>query len=402
MAFLGASALPGGSSALSSVGGTFGFGQNNGNSVFGVTPQAGVVSNSDAYNLNNGAAGNINSQAAFVQALQAQNGIGNQSQVFNQLQGVANGTGPNPAQAQLAQATGQNVSNQAALMAGQRGASQNPALIARQAAMQGANIQQQAAGQAATLQANQSLGALQQMGGLATQQVGQQQGAYNSQYNALQGQQALVNSQNQNAINQNSGINTVNSGLAMQNSKNQAALVGGILNGAGSAMGAGATGGEVRPDGIGNNPVVIQGSEGLQDQQQPQAPGVEAQSTQNVANNQKGPRSFAGKFLSSGASSGVAMSQGGKVPALLSPGELRVPRDQVQAVAAGKVNPLQAGERIPGKAKVAGNSLKNDVVKKDLNPGDVIIPRSVMESDNPMANSIKFVHAAMAKSRMKK
>src|ERR1700679_261280 len=79
------------------------------------------------------------------QALQGQNGLGNQSQVYGQLQGVANGTGPNPAQAQLAQATGANTANQAALMAGQRGSAANVGLLARQAAQQGAANQQAAA-----------------------------------------------------------------------------------------------------------------------------------------------------------------------------------------------------------------------------------------------------------------
>src|SRR5271169_6853465 len=64
-------------------------------------------------------------QQAMVQALQAQNGIQNQSNVYNQFQGIANGTGPNPAQAMLSQATGANVANQASLMAGQRGSNAN-------------------------------------------------------------------------------------------------------------------------------------------------------------------------------------------------------------------------------------------------------------------------------------
>lgn len=117
----------------------------------------------------------LGSQQALAQALAGQGGVANQSSVFgqqqalaNQLQGVASGTGPNPAQAQLAQATGANVANQAALMAGQRGANANAGLIARQIAQQGANIQQQAAGQAATLGAQQQIAG---MSALAAQQA---------------------------------------------------------------------------------------------------------------------------------------------------------------------------------------------------------------------------------------
>ena len=39
----------------------------------------------------------LGQQQSFVNAVNQANGVGNQSQVFNALQGVANGTGPNPA-----------------------------------------------------------------------------------------------------------------------------------------------------------------------------------------------------------------------------------------------------------------------------------------------------------------
>ena len=79
-------------------------------------------------------------QQNLLQALQNQGALQNQSNVYNQLQQVAQGQGPNPAQAMLNEATGTNVANQAALMVSARGAASNPGLIARQAAMQGANL----------------------------------------------------------------------------------------------------------------------------------------------------------------------------------------------------------------------------------------------------------------------
>src|SRR5882757_654543 len=103
--------------------------------------QANIVNPVTGEQLANSYAGvsnSLGSQAQLLQALQAQNGLGNQSQVYGQLQGVANGTGPNPAQAMLSQSTGQNVANQAALIAGQRGAGANAGMIARQAGMAGA------------------------------------------------------------------------------------------------------------------------------------------------------------------------------------------------------------------------------------------------------------------------
>lgn len=195
----------------------------------------------------------IGQQQEFLKALQAQGGIGNQSNVFNQqqaladqLQGVANGTGPNPAQAMLAQATGANVANQAALMAGQRGASNNVGMIARQAGMQGGNLQQQAAGQGATMQANQSLnalGALQgqqaNMANLATTQVGQQAGALTGYNNAVQGQQnALLNAgsaQNNAHVALQNGINGANGSLQGINAGIEGKTLGGLVNGGASA-----------------------------------------------------------------------------------------------------------------------------------------------------------------------
>lgn len=178
------------------------------------------------------------SQQALLTALQGQNGLANQSQNYNQLQGVINGTGPNPAQAQLAQSTGQNVANQAALMAGQRGAGSNVGLIARQAAQQGANTQQQAAGQAATLQAQQSLNAIGQAGTMANTQAGQQIGQTNANTQAQQAEQAnLLTAQgqyNNAAVSNQASVNNVNGQLANTNMQGQQAVVGGVMNGFGA------------------------------------------------------------------------------------------------------------------------------------------------------------------------
>lgn len=173
-------------------------------------------------------------EQAFVNALAAQNGIGNQSSVFNQLQGVANGTGPNPAQAQLAQATGNNIAAQNALMAGQRGSSANAGLIARQAAMQGGNTLQNSAGQAASLQANQSLGALNQLGGLSSQQVAQQQAAQQSlSGNKLQEQANLLNAVagwNNAKVGMQSNVNNANASIAGINAQQQGHMLNGGMN----------------------------------------------------------------------------------------------------------------------------------------------------------------------------
>ncbi len=224
----------------------------------------------------------MNQQQQFINALQAQGGIGNQSNVFAQQQALANqlgaqsrGEGPNPANAQLAQATGRNVEQQAALMGSQRGSSANAGLMARQASMRGGDIQQQAAGQAATMNAQQQLAAqqaLQQqqsmMGGLATQQVGQQAGAisnYNqfaqNQYGANLNALAQRNAAN---VGMQQNVNTTMGGIAGINAQGQWQTTGGLMKGLSSAGGltgggggaAAATGGMVYHDHVGNNPVM--------------------------------------------------------------------------------------------------------------------------------------------------
>lgn len=202
----------------------------------------------DAYTANQNA---LAQQQSFMTALQGQNGIQNQNNVYSQLQGVANGTGPNPAQAQLAQATGANVANQAALMAGQRGSSQNAGMIARQAAQQGANTQQQSAGQAASLQAQQSLNAISAQGNIAGQQVSNLQNATAQNTQAQQSeQQNLLNAiagQNNAAVSQQSNINQANASLAQSTMQGQQQMMGNMMT-AGGATSNLAEGGIVGSD----------------------------------------------------------------------------------------------------------------------------------------------------------
>jgi hypothetical protein len=198
-------------------------------------------------------------QQNLLAALQAQNGLANQSNVYNQLQNVAAGQGPNPAKAQLAQATGQNIASQGALQAGQRGANANVGLMSRNIAQQGANTQQQAVGQGATMQAQQSLNALNSLGSMATTQAGQQIGQTNSVSSAQQAeQQNLLNAQqgyNSAQMGMQSNINNVNGQLANTTMQGQQAMLGGFMNGVSSIMAKGGVvkryddGGQVSPFG---------------------------------------------------------------------------------------------------------------------------------------------------------
>lgn len=331
---------------MGSVGGMLGLAGGQGGTGFSTQNGTNGQQLQGAFNGQQAAMGNQNS---LLSALQGQNGIGNQSQVYNQLQGVANGTGPNPAQAMLNQSTGQNVANQAALMAGQRGAGANVGLMARQAGQEGGALQQQAAGQGASMQAQQALGALGQAGQMANTMAGQQIGQTNQNVSSQQNEQNIL--QGANSANNSNQTQMANTAL-----QGQQKMVSGAINAAGGALGL-AGGGQV--------------------------PGAQSMFGQSL---------MAPKPM---------MAQGGKVPAMVSPGERFLKPNEAKAVAQGKVDPTQVGEKIPGQAQVKGDSYKNDTVKKNLDVGGIVLPRSIENSKNPSQEAAKFVRAYIAKKGKK-
>ncbi len=381
-------------------------------------------------------------QQAFLQATQAQNGLGNQSSVYNQLQGVANGQGPNPAQAQLAQSTGANVANQAALMAGQRGAAQNVGLMSRQAAQQGAAAQQQAAGQAASLQANQSLGALGQMGTLAGQQAAQQAAATSANTNAAQGEQGqilnAIAAQNSANVGMQSNINQANASIAQGNQAMQGQILGGLLQG-GAAAGAMALapaaalakGGSV-PMATGGDPSAVvpnvtagQGPTSSLGKfmQAVQAPPSGGQSSSNLYNGAAKAGQMVGTAIGQGLSNlfssspntnqnainagqnpnspntgQKAFATGGNVNVLLSPGEKVLTPKEAKAAAEGRARPMALGKTVPGTPKVSGakNDYANDTVPDVLEAGSLVIPRNVTQAKNAESKAIDFVRAHYA------
>ncbi len=315
----------------------------------------------------------LQNQQAFANQTAQQNGLQNQSNVFQQQQGLANqlgqqaaGQGPNPAQAQLAQNTGNNVQQQSALMGSQRGVSQNAGLLARQAAQQGAGIQQQGVGQAATLQAQQQIAAQQalmqqqaSMQGVAGQQVGQQANALNSAQTAAQN---LYGTQSQNVANWNSGQVTAATGASnnaaaygMQQLKGDQAMAGGGMNGMGAALslfGKGA------------------------------APAAETSGIASGGNaNATDWSNWAQSKASGGTISGYA--QGGPVSAF------------------GQYCNMKSGGPVQGQAQVAGNSAKNDTVPAMLSPGEVVIDRETLTSNDKAGKAARFLQAYLAKKNRK-
>lgn len=318
----------------------------------------------------------LRKQGEFVNALNGAQGVQNQADVYRQYADIAAGRGPNPAQAMLKQATGQNVAQTGAMMASSRGASANPGMIARQAGMAGGNLQQQAAGQGATLQAQQSLGALDQMGGIANEQIGQQ----------MTGQQMLSQNrlgQYQAASGLQGNINSNNTSLANSNRDLAGKIGGGLLQG--GAGGLGLFGSGDGGGGGGSGFMMNKGPGSTMNNGASYAGGGEIPGSPAPA----GPRSALGQAL---------MAKGGKVPAKVSPGEIYLSPQKAKAVAKGKASPL-SGERIKGKAKVKGDSYANDTVKKTLQSGGVVIPRSKALGDDVAEKATAFVRAVMAKGR---
>lgn len=361
-------------SFTNSIGDLFGGAQNNAGFTAQGTDITSPTTAAQAQGAYGTAQSGLNQQQQLINALQAQNGVGNQSAVFNQLQGVANGTGPNPAQAMLNQSTAANVANQGALMAGQRGASANPALIARQAAQQGAATQQQAANQGATLQANQQLNALGQLGGLATQQVNQQTGAISGLNSAAQNeQQALlggINNQNQSNVSQQSNLNNANQSMAAVNANNTAKAVGGLTSGLSGGLVKFAQGGDVPNSKVGAVSMSHRFPSHLREIATLYHP-------EHMTGFSK-PQHFAdgGSLAETNAAQTPAPEQSSS----FDPSKL-----------ASLAMFLGDGGKVPGKSEVKGDSKKNDTVPALLSPGEFVIKKSIMESEDPVAGATKVI-----------
>lgn len=371
----------------------------------------------------------LNQQNAFVNALQGQNGIQNQSNVFNQMQGVANGTGANPAQAMLDQATGANVANQAALMAGQRGANANAGMIARQAGMQGAATQQQAAGQGAVMQANQSLNAMNQMGQIAGQQVSNLGNANNAAAATALGQQGnLIGGMNATNNAHVNNANSMNQFNAADNKANKD-MMGGLINAGGSAL-AMLSDEKAKKNvksGEGAVKELLNSAEPKEYDYKDSANGKGKHVSPMAQDLEK---SEIGKSMVMDTPQGKVVDYGKGFGAILaaqsmlnkrldsiensmkseSQGSIAEESDESSQDHKGPKSKLgqhyaQGGRVsavVPGKAKVAGDSLKNDTVDAKLSPGEIVIPRSIAQGPNAAAEAAKFVAACLARSSSKR
>lgn len=335
-------------SLVSSVGGLLG------NTPNGMNFQAQGLTPGELQSAQDTVRSAYNQQQNLAQALapQGAQGIASQTQLSQALQQQAMGQGPNPAAAQLANQTGQNMQQQAAMMAGQRGASENAGLIARQAAQQGAGIQQQAVGQNAVLQAQQQLAAQGQLQNLANTQIGQQSGAVsNLNQFGLQNQNQLVGLQE--------NMNNANAGMAAVNANNTAKTAGGIMNAAGGVLGG--------------LPAMLKGSPAT-------ALAGDPASLAAVAYN--------GGEIPTHMQMMHQIYHGGNYEHKETPKLSQVPQS----------DRFKKGGVVPGEPKVDGkNTPENDTVNAKLTPKEIVLPLSVTESDDPAAEAAKFVAAIMDK-----
>jgi len=369
---------------MGAIGGMLGLGGGAGGSGFSTPSGTNEGQIQTAYNQNQTA---MQGQNALLQALQSQQGLQNQSNVYNQLQGVVNGQGPNPAQAMLNQATGQNVANQAALAAGQRGAASNVGLLSRQAAQQGANLQQQAAGQGATMQAQQTLGALGQAGELANTMAANQIGQQNANTQAVQNEQNILQGAN-------TANNAVQGQLANTRLGQQAGLLGGVGNAVGAITHLFAGGGSVGGSAFTPQSMFAQAMNAPQ--------GSVPQFT--AADNsplfaQKDKNKTAAAPAPTPAQIAAPVTKGAQN---ITPTNSMMDPSTAMVAKGGNVgDKLKQGGHVPGQAKVSGDSYKNDTVKALLSPGEVVVPKSVMESKDPVRGAAEFVRGVLAKKGAK-
>lgn len=62
---------------------------------------------------------------------------------------------------------------------------------------------------------------------------------------------------------------------------------------------------------------------------------------------------------------------------------------------------MQHGAMVPGQAKVKGDNQKNDIVDAKLSPGEIVIPRTVVNSKDAPEAAKRFVEAILAKKGKK-
>lgn len=290
---------------------------------------------------------------------QANQIFGQQGDLAAQLRAQAAGEGPNLAAMQLKQATDRNAALAAGQIASQRG--MNPALAARLIAQNQAAANQQAAGQAGLLRAQQQLAAQGQLANVYGQQAGQslQAGSIANQNLGIN-QQALAQ-QNADIVRARGEADRINADISKQNAEMSAKGTGGLLSGLGTVGATVLTGGSV---GQGIKSALI-------------------------------PGKFSGgeiKGYSEGGESEDSFQKAGKtISKSIDPDKARAIASAFKAMG-GPID-FREGGHVPGQGKVKGDDIKNDTVPAMLSPKEVVLPRSVTMAEDAPDRAKEFMIA---------
>lgn len=318
-----------------------------------------------------------------------QNELLKQGQLYNQQQDLANilqqqmqGGGPNPAQTQYQQNVQQNVANAQGLIASQRGL--NAGLATKLGSNVAAKANQEAAAESALQQQRQQLAATGALGAL-----------YGQMQNAGLQQQGLYTGQNLGAMQTNAALAAANQQAARE-------LIGGAINGGAAAVTgmAKAHGGMIKG--------YDQGGEiGSMDESDPMVASDVMGARQipgdiTDGSNGLGMKSFAGRYLAGMGKSMGSMQLPSATPGLTNIGYLTGGNMMAQKAHGGAIHNFKPGGKVPGQAKVSGDSAKNDTVPAMVSPGEIVIPRSVAMSSDAPKKAAAFVAAVMAREGMKK
>lgn len=313
--------------------------------------------------------------------------VNRQQQSLGQtLLAQSQGLGPSPAQAMLNQETGKNVAATQALIAGARGSSANPGLIARLGAQQGANIEQQAVGQGATLKAQEQL-ASEGLLGTTTQN----QAANDLQEQQIQ--QSALAAQNAAQTTGQLGATEANAAIATANANNAAATSGGLLGSLGSALTLGlhfADGGIVSYATPTDPRVVLNVPKGVNEFEGVQNALKAIPSGKGAASNPFSTSEIGDTYGSLGEAGNLAGGAGEAV-------EAAAPLAMLASHGGAVPINMKAGGYIPGHARVHGDSPENDIVPALLSPQEEVLPRSVTMAPDAPQRAKKFVEALQEK-----
>jgi hypothetical protein len=296
-----------------------------------------------------------------------------------QLMAQASGEGPSLAQMQLQQASDQNLKNQAGLIASQRG--MNPNQVARAVAMQGASTGQDLANKSAQLRLQEQLEKqrLLQSGLLGQQQIGGNLYGTTGQLQQGQNDQNLRNYWNSKQI---------EADVAKQNTAGANALTSGLL-GAGASILAGPAGG------------ALFGGGGMSSGFQMPSMGSAFKMAGNSGGFQSNPLGVNTSFSSSlNPADFNQYAEGGVIGDDATPADYNgAPEMRRVAVSPGEavVNPDGKVMKVPGKAKVPGDSPKNDTVIADLRQDSIVVPRSKSGDKEKIIEFMKHVKEASKK-----